>query len=107
MRPFGVKVLAVLPGDVKTCFTESRRKNTDEGVYAAYAENSVKVMEKDEQQGMSAAYAAKKIFACAVKRNMPHVKVIGVKYKFLYFAAGILPRRLKDWLLFKIYGGES
>ena len=72
-----------------------------------YAENSVKVMEKDEQQGMSAAYAAKKIFACAVKRNMPHVKVIGVKYKFLYFAAGILPRRLKDWLLFKIYGGES
>lgn len=38
---------------------------------------------------------------------MPHVKVIGVKYKFLYFAAGILPRRLKDWLLFKIYGGES
>ena len=56
---------------------------------------------------MSAAYAAKKIFACAVKRNMPHVKVIGVKYKFLYFAAGILPRRLKDWLLFKIYGGES
>ena len=107
VRPFGVKVLAVLPGDVKTCFTESRRKNADEGVYAAYAENSVKVMEKDEQQGMSAAYAAKKIFACAVKRNMPHVKVIGVKYKFLYFAAGILPRRLKDWLLFKIYGGES
>lgn len=107
VRPFGVKVLAVLPGDVKTCFTESRRKNADEGVYAAYAENSVKVMEKDEQQGMSAAYAAKKIFACAVKRNMPHVKVIGVKYKFLYFAAGILPRRLKDWLLYKIYGGES
>lgn len=60
VRPFGVKVLAVLPGDVKTCFTESRRKNADEGVYAAYAENSVKVMEKDEQQGMSAAYAAKK-----------------------------------------------
>lgn len=67
VRPFGVKVLAVLPGDVKTCFTESRRKNADEGVYAAYAENSVKVMEKDEQQGMSAAYAAKKSLSAPSK----------------------------------------
>lgn len=60
VRPFGVKVLAVLPGDVKTCFTESRRKNTDEGVYAAYAENSVKVMEKDEQQGRAPPTPQKK-----------------------------------------------
>lgn len=107
VRPFGVEVSAVLPGDVKTSFTSSRRKNREEGAYAAFAENSVKVMEKDEREGMSAAYAAKKIFICATKRKMPHVRVVGGKYRFLCFVAAVLPRRLRDWLLFKIYGGKK
>ncbi len=64
-------------------------------------------MEKDEREGMSAAYAAKKIFICATKRKMPHVRVVGGKYRFLCFVAAVLPRRLRDWLLFKIYGGNK
>lgn len=105
VRPFGVSILTVLPGDVKTNFTASRKKNADDGVYSEYAKNSVKVMEKDETTGMSANYAAKKIFAYTSRRNMPHTKIVGAKYKFLNGVAAVLPDKFRSWLLFKIYGG--
>ena len=60
-------------------------------------------MEKDEQNGMSSQYVAKKIFKVATKRRPPKTLTIGVSYKFLLFLGKILPNSLVEWVISKMY----
>lgn len=53
VRPYGVRVAAIMPGDIKTGFTAARTKsNAGSSDYAALSK-SVATMERDEQNGMS------------------------------------------------------
>ena len=64
VKPFGIRVSTVLPGDTKTSFTANREKNAIEEneFYGERIKRSLKVMERDEQNGMPALSVSKVIY---------------------------------------------
>lgn len=104
VAPFGIGVGAVLPGDVRTQFTASRKKETDSAAYAARAARAVGAMERDERGGMSPEQVARAIVRAAGKKHPPVCKVVGGKYRLFVLLKRILPARLVNALLGKMYG---
>ncbi len=105
VKQFGVKIVCVHPGDVKTGFTGARHKqNMDENnPYKNVCEHCVSAMERDEQSGMTPDYVASKIYKVATKRNPKLRNVIGGKYKLFTFLLNIMPRRMREWAVRKMY----
>jgi Short-chain dehydrogenases of various substrate specificities len=104
VRPFGVTACCVLPGDVKTGFTEARDKDhAGDDVYQGRIERSVSTMEKDEQNGMTPEYVANNIFRIAQKKSVRPFYTIGFGYILLSFFARALPRSLVNRLVGMIY----
>ncbi len=105
LKPMGIQVCTVLPGDIKTEFTKNRKKNANESLlYKHRVDQSISVMEKDEQHGMPSSYAAKILLKLCKKRKMPLTKTIGFKYKIFLILNKILPKRFVIYLIGKIYG---
>ncbi len=99
-----VRVSALMPGDVRTGFTTSRRKNQSGGeIYGSAATQAVKAMEKDEQNGMSPQYIAQIIYRISKKKRPKPLYVAGTKYKFFVFLGKILPTALTNRLIRGIY----
>lgn len=104
VAPFGIKVTAVLPGDVKTDFTASREKNAfDDPAYGDRIARSVAVMERDEKNGMPPEVIAKAIVRASLAGNPPVSRVGGWKYVLLVRLAHVLPKRLVAYILGKMY----
>lgn len=104
VRPFGIKVTAVLPGDVATGFTAAREKQPyGQAVYGEVLQKSLAVMEKDEQNGMHPAYVAKKVAAIAKKKRPKPMYTIGFKYKCFTVLQKLLPARLVNYIVGLIY----
>ncbi len=91
VAPYGVKVCAVLPGDVKTGFTDARVKAKED--YPG-AESAVASMEKDERGGMPPEAVARVIYKAASRRSPKPMFIAGPKYKLLYFLFKMLPASL-------------
>ena len=54
VRPFGIQVCCVQPGDIRTGFTAAREKNQlGDDIYGGRIARSVSGMERDEQTGMA------------------------------------------------------
>ena len=104
VKPFGISVCAVMPGDVQTGFTEKRKK-AHEGaeLYGAIIDASVAVMEKDERNGMTPDYVAGYIWRIAKKRSVRPLYTAGLLYKLFYLANKLLPNRLVNWLVGLLY----
>jgi len=106
VRQFGVSVTVALPGDVRTSFTNSRSKTDDgDGVYGGASMRSINKMEREEQQGMTPQYAARKLLKMCTRRKVKPMYVIGGKYKVMYVAQKFVPARLTRWLVNGMYGG--
>ena len=103
LRPFNVKVSAVLPGDTKTGFTEARRKSKDNNEYGNRINRSVEKMEKDERNGADPTKVAKVILKVSKKKNPNTYYIVGFSYKLLAFLQRILPKRLVNYIVYKIY----
>ncbi len=103
VAPFGVKVCAVLPGDVKTGFTSARKKNEYDGAYAARAARAVSAMERDERGGMPPQAVARVVLRQAGRKAPPPQVVAGAKYKLFALLAKLLPRRLVNYILGRLY----
>lgn len=104
LRPFKVRVTSVLPGDTKTGFTEAREKSLDHNEYGNRINNSVSKMEKDEQKGVSPIKVSKVIYKVSKKKNPNTYYIVGFSYKLLVFLSRILPKRLVNYILYKLYG---
>ena len=105
LKPFGIKVSAILPGDVRTDFTANREKNPSDSVYYGDRTNkSVNRMEHDEQNGMSPDVIAKIALRIAKRKNPPVYVGGGAQYRLLVALSKILPKRLVVWAIGKIYG---
>ena len=104
VRPFGVTLCAVLPGDIRTGFTAAREKNpVGDDVYGGRIAKSVAVMEHDEQTGMDPAVAGHYIAKLALQKSVKPEYAIGLKYKFLVLLAKLLPCRLRNWIIGLLY----
>ena len=67
VRPYGVTVCAVQPGDIRTGFTDARRKNPEgDDAYGGRIARSVAGMEKDERGGMAPEKAGRMIASIAM-----------------------------------------
>ncbi|MDR3264275.1 MAG: SDR family oxidoreductase [Clostridiales bacterium] len=105
VKPFGIRVTSILPGDVKTEFTARREKNPlDDKAYGDRIERSVKKMEKDEQNGLPASLIAAQIFRLSRRKNPPLGVIGGKAYSLLLFLSRFLPERTVSFLIGKLYG---
>ena len=104
LRPFGIQVIAVQPGDIATGFTAARRKmHQGDELYGGRISRSVSRMEKDEQAGMSPDTAGRFIARQARRRHPAPVVTIGPAYKLVMLAIRLLPTRLMNWIVGLIY----
>ncbi len=103
VRPFGVTVCAVLPGDIKTGFTDARAKEAaGESEYKALRK-SVATMEHDERNGMPPSAIAKRMYALSKKAHPKPLSSVGLQYKACCLLGKILPARLSNWIVGKLY----
>lgn len=105
VKPFKIKVTAILPGDTKTGFTQNRIvENTEENRdYQKIVENSIKKVEKDEQTGKSPDSVAKVVVKILKRKNPPLRKTVGFAYKLVVFLPRILPTKLVNFIVRKLY----
>lgn len=104
VKPFGISVTAVMPGDIKTGFTSARKKNpTSDEAYREREERAVSRMEKDEQNGMPPTAVAKCIYKAALKKRPKPLYTVGFQYKTLVALAKFLPAGIVNKIEGKIY----
>lgn len=105
LKPFGIKATTVLPGDTKSSFSKNRKKTevVDE-LYKDRIERSISRMEKDEQSGKDPISVAKVIYKLLKRKNPPVKVTVGFIYKLFVFLKRILPSRLVNYILYKMYG---
>lgn len=105
VRPFGICVSAVMPGDVHTGFTDAREKSESGcALYGDAINRAVCAMEKDELNGMSPRLVAGLILKIAQKRRPKVLYTAGGKYRVFVLIAKLLPASVCNRLVGKIYG---
>ena len=100
---FGIRVCAMMPGDVKTGFTAARNKSQAGAEVYKSLNKSIATMEKDEQNGMSAEQIAHKFWKIAQKHNPKPLYTTGAQYQIFVVLEKLLPKRLSNWIVGKIY----
>ena len=104
VKPFGVKVCAILPGDVKTGFTAARKKSSaGADVYGAALDHAVAVMEHDEQNGMPPEMVAKAVLRAATAKNPKAFATVGFQYQVFVLLSKLLPATWTNALVGMIY----
>jgi NAD(P)-dependent dehydrogenase (short-subunit alcohol dehydrogenase family) len=104
VRPLGVTVCAVLPGDTGTGFTGARRKSrAGDDVYSGRIARSVAVMERDEQNGMTAAAVGGLVARVSLKKRVKPFYTAGLKYKLFVLLARVLPPRITNAIVGRLY----
>lgn len=106
VRPYGISVCAVQPGDICTGFTGAREKSyAGDEIYSGRISRSVAVMEHDEQNGMKPETAAHLIATVASAKKVRPIYTIGFKYRLFCALVKILPAGLVSYIVGRIYGG--
>lgn len=104
IRPYGVTISVVMPGDIKTGFTAARKKNAaGDDVYGGRIGRSVSRMERDEQNGMPVEAAGAIVAKAALSRHAKPLRSTGFVYSLLCVLVKILPARLARWVLYQMY----
>lgn len=105
VKPFGIKVSMVEPGDTKTGFTDKRQytRTSLNSVYSKSFTKSIKTMEKDEQDGPPPKLIVDAILKIINSSNPPIRITCGFSYKILVFLKRLLPSRLVEYVLSKVY----
>jgi len=107
LKPLGIDVVAICPGDIKTNFTQNRVK--DFQTSERYGDRLAIATEKSdgrEERRIPSVKCATSIYKKITKKRNKPFYIIGGKYKLLYFITRITP---KSWLLSitnKLYGGN-
>ena len=105
LKQFDIDVCTVLPGDTKTSFTSNRKTILlEDSPYYEAVSRSIKKMEQDEQNGVDPSKVVKVVQKVIHKKRMPIQVTVGFDYKLLVFLSKILPKRLVERIITKMYG---
>lgn len=103
IKPFGISVCAVMPGDIATGFTDAREKTVaGEDVYRNAA-SAVAKMENDERGGMPPEAVAALIGKLADKQRVAPLYTVGVSYKALVFLKRLFPAAFASKIVGDMY----
>ena len=103
VKPYGIEVCAIMPGDVATGFTAARKKSEEGSDAYGHIRQAVATMEKDEQGGMSPRKMAKDLYYIATRRCPAPQYIGGFQYQVLCFLDRLLPKRLVNWIVAQVY----
>jgi len=108
VKPFGIKVVLVEPGDMSTGFTSNREWVMLKDISSPYLEQVKKtreIMDKNEVKGGNPAGVAKKI-VCIVRKKHPAFRYVVGKpdEKLAMIMKVLLPFRLFEKILSSFYG---
>lgn len=104
IKPFGITVTAIQPGDITTGFTDAREKTAEgDDVYGGRISRSVAGMEKDELKGMKPDIAGRYIAKIALKNNVKPLYAIGATYKLLSVLCRVFPCRIRNYIVGMLY----
>ncbi len=104
LKPFGVDVANVMPGDTKTDFTAHRQTNVlADSPYTSRIERSVRRMEADERRGKNPLSVVNAVRKQIRKKRMKAHVVVGCKYKLLVWLANRVPWRWRERIIYKLY----
>ncbi len=104
VRPFGISVTAIEPGDICTDFTGARQKSFDgDDIYEGRILRSVSSMEEDEEKGMSPVKAAEYIAKISLQKKVKPVYAIGAQYKFLSVLCKVFPCSFRNRVVGMLY----
>ena len=103
VRPFGIKVAVLMPGDVKTGFTDARKKELEGAKEYPHMTKAVETMEHDEQHGIAPERMAKKLLSLAESHNPEPTSTVGFMYQAFLFLGRIFPMRLINYVIGKMY----
>ena len=104
VKPFGIDVTSVMPGDISTGFTAARSKtNAGDDVYSGVIGNAVSAMERDEKNGMTPDSVAKLVVKLAEKKRIAPLYTVGIKYKALVFISRLFPHKTAVGIVGKMY----
>ncbi len=108
VRPYSISITHIRPGDAKTGFTASRIKEKihSNSPYHASFRKCLTQVEKDELTGVPPREIAKAAFHVAGKKNPPLVVSVGKKDRFLSCLYHLLPKRVRNKLLYNVYAKE-
>lgn len=108
LKPLGINVVSICPGDVKTNFTKNRVKvfETNER-YGDRISNAAYNIDKNQDKRMSPVYVANKIVKISNKKKPKPMYIIGTKYQFLYFASKVFPKSVILHFTDKMFGGKT
>ena len=106
LKPFKIAVSIILPGDIKTPFTENRVKTytSNDPLYNQRIERAIEKMAYDEQHGMPPETVVKMIVKFLKKKRLPIYKTVGLQYKVIMGLVKFLPHRLRLAIIYKLYG---
>lgn len=104
VRPYGITVTSVQPGDISTGFTDARDKSYDgDDVYGGRISRSVAGMEKDERKGMSSDVAGRYIADISLKKSVKPIYAIGMSYKAVSTLCKVFPCGVRNRIIGSLY----
>ena len=107
VKPFGIKVTLVEPGDFRTAFTQNRSRVHASGKGSAYdarMQSSLAIMERDEQRGPAPIEVARLIEKVIAARNPRPRYSVGMAYQRLAIVVRkLLPATLFERIIAAIY----
>jgi NAD(P)-dependent dehydrogenase (short-subunit alcohol dehydrogenase family) len=102
VKPFGVRVVIVEPGDYRTNLTANRRRVDPDPAYAKNMHNAIGVMEHDEMNGADPEQMARLVERIVNSRSPRLRYITGPLYETAAVVLKrILPARLFEWILAK------
>ena len=104
VRPYGITVCAVMPGDTRTGFTDARSRSfAGDEEYGGRIRRSVARMEKDERGGASPEGVGALIARAALRSDHKVLYTAGFTYKLVILLMRLLPSTTANWILGLLY----
>ena len=104
VRPYGIRISAVMPGDTRTGFTDARARSfAGDDAYGGRISRSVAKMEKDERGGVPASVVGAALGRAALSKSRKVFYTVGFVYQLVIFLMRLLPSTAANAILGKMY----